>query len=87
MIESTYRQFLREVVAALIDKTKDESLYEEGDIHSAGYRMALYSVLHTIENEAIAWDLSPSDIGLNGFSSDDWLMEGLYYWKRRNRSN
>lgn len=83
MTESSYKLFIREVVGVFINKTKDESLYEKDDIHAAGYRMALYSVLHTIENEAIAWDLSPSDVGLNGFNSDEWLLEGLDYWRKR----
>ena len=85
MTESPYKSFLREIVGVFVNKTKDDSIYKEGDIHAAGYRMALYSVLHAIENEAIAWDLSPSDVGLNGFNSDEWLLEGSSYWKRRGK--
>ncbi|MGB3747878.1 MAG: hypothetical protein WA961_06740 [Rhodanobacter sp.] len=83
MNDHHYQLFLRELVGIFINKTKDESIYEKGNIHAAGYRIALYSVLHTIENEAIAWDLSSSDIGLNDFNSDAWLLEGPDYWKKQ----
>lgn len=83
MTEPSYKEFLREVVGFIVDKTKDETLYGEGDVHSAGYRLAIYSVLHMVENEAIAWNLSSTDVGLDSFSPDRWLSEGASYWKTR----
>lgn len=76
-----HKKFLTEVVGFVIDKTKDESLYEMNDPHSAGYRLAIYSVLHMIENEALAWGVPKSDVGLGSFSSDEWLLKGIDYWK------
>lgn len=82
MIDSTYRDLLNEVVRFAIEKTKDESLYRAGDLHGAGYRLAMYSFIHMIESEAASWGLNPSDVGLGKFSSDDWLREGIDYWKK-----
>lgn len=44
--------------------------------------MAIYSILYMIENEATAWGLSPSDVGLGEFSPDRWLLEEADYWKK-----
>ena len=75
-----HRDFLIEIVRSIVDKTKDKSLYEPGNSHGEGYRLAIYSVLHLIEVDAATWELSPSDVGLDGFSPDEWLLTGADYW-------
>lgn len=77
---SDYRGFLIDFISEVVELTKDESLYSAGDVYSTGYRAALYSVLHLLDEQAKAWELDVKEVGLGNFSPDKWRQEGQAYW-------
>lgn len=81
-MNKTEKEFLGDFVREVVELTKDQALYAPGDAFGAGYRSALYSVLHALEEQALAWDLTSNDVGLAGFSADGWRQDGLAYFDR-----
>ena len=81
MTDETFKNLLHDLALELIEKTKDPSIYEPDDQYNSGYRAALYSVLHLVEEQAASWELDRAAIGLESFSADDWQQAGIRYWK------
>lgn len=71
--------FLKDFVREVLELANDQQLYVPGDAYGAGYRAALYSVIHILEQQVDAWDLTSNDVGLGNFSADEWRKVGLPY--------
>ncbi len=80
-----YRAFIRDLNLLLIERACDPEIFDNNGEFNSGYRMALYYVIHLIEGQAESWDIDRSEIGLEGFSADDWLRLGKEYVASRPR--
>jgi len=80
VIDEKYRDFTRDLGVELVEKTKDPGLFDDTPFNR-GYRAALYAVLHSMQLKAQTFGVSDDNIGLSGFSADEWRTKGRDYWK------
>ncbi len=82
-----FKAFLGDIGLELLDITRNESLYTPNSEFNAGYRAAIYSVIYMLQSEIQAWGGSTGDIGLAGFSPDEWRIQGKDYWGARDKAS
>lgn len=87
MTDIDFKAFLKDIGLELLEITRNESLYTPNSDFNAGYRAAIYSVIYMLQSEIRAWEGTMADIGLAGFSPDEWRIQGKDYWNFRDKKS
>lgn len=71
--------FVRDLAAELILLTRDPAIFVEDNDFNRGYRAALYSAIHVLEEQLDAWEIDRGEVGLGNFRADEWRRVGKGY--------
>jgi hypothetical protein len=78
MNSNLYKDFVRDLAVELVQLTRDPTIYEEDNDFNRGYRAALYSAIHVLEEQLEAWEIGREEVGLD-FRADEWRRIGKGY--------